>query len=288
MVTRTLTAAIRAFQSCVILPGCPARLPNRSTPHPYPVAMPDQEHEWLGRMQRALTTARQWETWAEDLHLPRRRSALHYDDRLCVTFPTSTSAYPASQPPSTHKSHRRRYPGKAGDPALRLLPTSSRRDFAAARSVWILSPSYRKHRQSRALWMEWDNNRKHRAFVESVRTTEPEAEAARDGVLATLRRFHQMIIEAAESIGHHLSNRNNPPSDTHIMETATAWLDRHEHPNELGSGHAAMMPLTPARTRRALVAMDQHWQGRVTRAACRGRLPGVGGARKLNSFGGEK
>lgn len=204
--------------------------------------MPEQERQWLRRMQRAVTTARRWETWAEDLHLPQRRSALHYDDRLCAAFPTSTSAYHGISAAIDHINLiADAIQGRQATRPYAYYPPARAATFAAARSVWILSPPYRKDRQVRALWMEWDNNRKQRSFVESVRATAPDAQVARESVLAKLSRFHRLIVEAAESIGYRLSNRNNPPSDTHIMETATAWLDRHEHPNEFGSGHAAML-----------------------------------------------
>ena len=63
--------------------------------------MADQEREWLGRMERALTTARQWEGWAQDLHLPQPRSAL-FTTTVCPTpYPIRISAYTAYRPPST-------------------------------------------------------------------------------------------------------------------------------------------------------------------------------------------
>lgn len=80
----------------------------------------------------------------------------------------------------------------------------------------------------------------------------------------TLSRFHQLIVEAAESIGYRLSNRDNPSSDTDIMETATAWLAQPEHPYDSGSGHAAMLLWRQHGGGCALVALDQHLQGRVT------------------------
>lgn len=193
-------------------------------------------------MRRALTTARQWETWAEDLHLPQRRSALHYDDRLCTAFPTSSSAYHGISAAIDHINLiADAIQGRQATRPYAYYPPARAATFAAARSVWILSPSYRKDRQVRALWMGWDNNRKQRSFVESVGASAPDTQSAREGVLATLSRFHGVIVEAADGIGYRLSNRNNPPSDTHIMETATAWLDRHQHPGEFGSGHAAML-----------------------------------------------
>jgi hypothetical protein len=201
-----------------------------------------QEHQWLARMERALADAREWEIWAEELHLPEPRSALFYDDQLCPTFPTSTSAYHGISAAIDHVNLIcDAIQGRQATRPYAYFPPARAATFAAARSVWILSPPTRKKRQVNGLWMEWDNNRKQRNFVESVRADDPKVRVMVDGYLAKLDDLKQRVVDAGDAVGQRLSNSNKPPSDTHIMEFATTWLDRHADPSEYGSGHAAML-----------------------------------------------
>lgn len=193
-------------------------------------------------MTQALDSARRWEVWAEELHLPERLSALYYDDQLCEAFPTSTSAYHGISAAIDHVNLiGDAIQGRQATRPYAYFPPARAATFAAARTVWILSPPTRKVRQVRGLWMEWDNNRKQRGFVDSVRADNPEARTSRDRYLDNIKTRRERIVAAGDVIGYKLSNRNDPPTDTQIMEAATSWLDRHADPADFGSGHAAML-----------------------------------------------
>lgn len=199
------------------------------------------EDEWMRRIQRALSTAEGFESWTEHVQVPVRNSALHHDDRLCSAFPTSTSAHIGIAVAVDHIGLVRDAltASRATRPYAYYSPVRTA-TFAAARSVWILSPQYRKQRQSRGLWLEWDSNRKQQGFLNELRTPTDKAVESVATVRADLLRHRELIVAAGAEIGHTLSNKG-APKDYEIMRAATAWVDRHKRRDEFGSGHAALL-----------------------------------------------
>ncbi|MFZ5847908.1 MAG: hypothetical protein ACOYX5_11045, partial [Actinomycetota bacterium] len=113
--------------------------------------------------------------------------------------------------------------------------------LVAADTVWILSPQYRKKRQERGLWIEYDNISKFIALVTSLR--EPKTTSGLHGMERTLddaRRRKAVIVGAGAELGVTI-NRKNKPQDTRILEEATAWIDRHAAPEAFGPGNGMMV-----------------------------------------------
>lgn len=201
-----------------------------------------EDQDWLNRMAKAFRAVDDWERWAERVHLVHRPSDLAQDDRLCPEFATSRTAVHGISSAVDHLALFRDAVRETETTRPYAYYTLARAaTFAALRSVWILSPQYRKKRQERGLWIEYDNISKFIALVTSLR--EPKTISGLRSIDRTLedaQRRKAVIVGAGAKLGVTI-NKKNKPQDTRILQEATAWIDRHADPDAFGAGNGMML-----------------------------------------------
>ncbi|MGW0328680.1 hypothetical protein [Nocardia sp. NPDC003183] len=180
--------------------------------------------DWAERLEKVRSATVGWYDWLSTPDPAEPSSALLGDDRIHAKEPVRNAAWLGLIAATDHLGLM--VDSLSADKARPVAHFTLARAslFAAARTVWILSPSSRRTRQERALWVLYDDTRNLMNHIEGTSAdapSDPAAIAAKGHVQSEMDDLKQL---AQNSLGLTL-NKHGRPSDTTIVSAAAGYLD---------------------------------------------------------------
>lgn len=187
--------------------------------------MTNDKGEWSGMLLRDGRAVANWEEWISVVHPADEGSPLAGDDRLYPPFPVSRAAIQGLASAIDHLGlfHAALEKTQTSRP-FGYFTLARAAMFAAARTIWILSPAQRPERQRRALWLAHEDLRHYRNFTQTlpaVLFADPELPMRE---LTEVTERLKLMDEAATRVDLTL-NSSQRPRDSDIVESAATWLD---------------------------------------------------------------
>lgn len=187
--------------------------------------MTNDNGEWSGKLLRDRRAVANWEEWISVAHPADEGSALAGDDRLYPPFPVSRAAIQGLGSAIDHLGlfHAALEKTQTSRP-FGYFTLARAAMFAAARTIWILSPAQRQERQRRALWLAHEDLRQYRSFtttLPAILFADPELPISE---LTEVTERLKLMDEVAANVGL-IFKSNQRPRDSHIVASAATWLD---------------------------------------------------------------
>lgn len=188
-------------------------------------AVTKENDEWSRMLRRDREAVGQWEKWIAVAHPADVGSALAGDDRLYSPFPVSRAAIQGLGSAIDHLGlfHAALAKTQSSRP-FGYFTLARAAMFAAARTIWILSPAPRPERQRRALWLAHEDHRQYRNFTENMPASllaDPELPTR---ALTEMNEQFRLMEDAAARVGLTLNSKGRP-RDGAIVDAAATWLD---------------------------------------------------------------
>lgn len=187
--------------------------------------MTNDNGEWSGKLLRDRRAVADWEKWISVAHPADEGSPLAGDDLLYPPFPVSRAAIQGLGSAIDHLGlfHAALEKTQTSRP-FGYFTLARAAMFAAARTIWILSPAQRPERQRRSLWLAHEDLRQYRNFTETlpaVLFADTELPARE---LTEITEQLKLMDEAAAWVDL-IFKSNERPRDSHIVDSAATWLD---------------------------------------------------------------